>query len=137
LAAELWPYWFVRGRYRGGRRYLEPFLKLLPEATVTRARGLFALGYLAQATGDHEDARRYFDEARTLALEIGGERELTYARIGLGLVDLRLGEHERALELLVPAREAMLRLDDRQGMSFCCYFLATALAIGGHLRDAL
>jgi predicted ATPase/DNA-binding CsgD family transcriptional regulator len=137
LAAELWPYWFVRGRYRAGRRHLEPLLELLPAATVTRARGLFAFGYLAQATGDHDEARRYFDEARTLALEIGRERELAFALIGLGLVDLRLGELKRALELLVPAREAMLRLDDRQGMSFCCYFLATALATGGHLRDAL
>jgi len=72
-----------------------------------------------------------------VAQETGGERELAYALIGLGVVHLRLGEPERALELLVPAREAMLRLDERAGMSLCCYFLATALAVGGHLRDAL
>jgi predicted ATPase/DNA-binding CsgD family transcriptional regulator len=136
IVAELWPYWIVRGRYRAGRRQVEAFLAAAQAPTTTRARALFALGLFAQATGENEAALAAFEEAHRVGAHTGEERELAYALLGLGLVRLRLGELEQAVELLTASREAMLNVDDPITRAYVLYTLATALAVAGQLTDA-
>jgi predicted ATPase/DNA-binding CsgD family transcriptional regulator len=136
MATDLWLYWVVRGSYRVGRRHLEAFLALAPAPSATRAMALWAFGFLAQATGDHEVAVAGFEEARRVSAERGSDRELGYALFGLGLVRLRLGELQPALEALTASHETMLRIDDAVGRAMGLYFLATALAAAGRLTDA-
>lgn len=136
LAADLWLYWLVRGRYRLGRRHLEAFLARAPEPTATRAMALWAVGFFAQATGDHEAAFSAFEEARRASAERGMARELGYALSGLGLVRLRLGEVQSALEVLTASRETMLEVDDAMGRCLVIYFLGSAVAGAGRLTDA-
>lgn len=137
LAADLWLYWLVRGRYRLGRSQLEVFLARAPEPTATRAMALWAAGFFAQATGEHADALVAFEEARRISAERGMDRELGYALIGLGLIRLRFGESQSALEVLAASRETMLDVDDPMGRCLGIYFLATAVAGAGQLSDAL
>jgi predicted ATPase/DNA-binding CsgD family transcriptional regulator len=136
MAADLWLYWNVRGRYRSGCRHLDTFLALVPAPSTTRAMALWAFGFLAQASGDHAAALARFEEARRVAEQTGGDRELTYASFGLALAELRLGELARASELAAQARERAMRIDDPMGRALCLYFLATAVAAEGRLAEA-
>jgi non-specific serine/threonine protein kinase len=136
MAADLWLYWAVRGRYRIGRRRLEAFLALAPAPTATRAMALWALGFLAQATGDNEVALAHFEEARRVSEHTGGDRELAYALSGLGLVRLRRGETGLAGELLAASLETMQGVDDPVGRGLGLYFYATVMAAAGRLADA-
>jgi predicted ATPase/DNA-binding CsgD family transcriptional regulator len=136
IVSELWPYWVVRGRYLAGRRHVEAFLATTQTLTPTRARALFSLGHLAQTTGDNDAALAAFEEAHHVAVETGEERELAYALLGLGLVRLRVGELDRAIELLVASRETMLQVADPTARAYALYTLATALAVAGQLTDA-
>jgi predicted ATPase/DNA-binding CsgD family transcriptional regulator len=136
MAADLWLYWAVRGRFQAGRRHLETFLALVPAPTATRAMALWALGMNAQSAGDHKVALALFEEARRVSEQTGGDRELAYALFGLGLVRLRLGETELAGELLAASRETMRGVDDPFGNAFSLYLLATWMAAAGRPADA-
>jgi non-specific serine/threonine protein kinase len=136
LAADLFVYCMVRGRYRAGRRRLETLLDVYPAPTETRAMAKWASGFLAQATSDFEVALVACEEARRVAEQAGAERALAYALFGLGLVRLRLGEPERAGELLVQSHERMLRVEDPVGLGIVLYFLVLAAAGTGSLSEA-
>jgi non-specific serine/threonine protein kinase len=136
MAADLWLYWVVRGRYRAGRRHLEALLATEPRSSPTRAMALWAVAFLSQATGDYAGALSAAERARLVCDETGGDRELAYALLGLGLAQLRLGNRELAAELLERSRERMELVDDPTGLAFCFYFLATAVASAGRLPDA-
>src|SRR5215467_6504830 len=92
MAADLWLYWLVRGRYQIGRQRLGAFLRLSPAPTAARGMALWALGYLAQATNDLDAALAGFEEVRRVSVQTGGDRELAYALCGLALVRQRMGE---------------------------------------------
>jgi non-specific serine/threonine protein kinase len=137
MATDLWPYWVVRGSYRMGRRRIEAFLALAQQPGSARALAFFASGFLAQASNDHEAAVADFDEAYRLSAETGGDRERAYALVGLGLVRLRRGDLGGATDAFVASREAMQTVDgDPVGRSIGLYYLATALAGQGQLREA-
>jgi predicted ATPase/DNA-binding CsgD family transcriptional regulator len=136
LAADLWPYWMLRGRYRAGSRRLEGLLEIEPGPSPSRVLALSALGFLAQATGDYARALSALEEARLVCDEAGGDRELAYVLDGLAQVHLRLGNPELAGDLAAQGRELMLRVDDAFGLSVGLYFHATAAATAGRLADA-
>src|SRR3954452_4632380 len=136
MAADLWPYWMLRGSYRAGSRRLEALLEIEPTRSPTRALALSALGFLAQATGDYARARSALEEARLVCDEAGGDRERAFVLDGLAQVHLRLGNAELAGDLAAQGRELMLRVDDAFGLSVGLYFQATAAATAGRLADA-
>jgi predicted ATPase/DNA-binding CsgD family transcriptional regulator len=136
LAADLFVYCMVRGRYRAGRRRLEMLLEVCPAPTETRAMAKWASGFLAQATSDFEVALVACEEARRVAEQAGAERALAYALFGLGLVRLRLGEPTMAGELLAQSHERMLRVEDPVGLGIVLYFLVLAAAGTGRLSEA-
>jgi predicted ATPase/DNA-binding CsgD family transcriptional regulator len=136
MAADLWPYWMVRGRYRAGSRRLEALLAIERTPSLSRAMALAGLGFLAQATGDYARALSALEEARLVCDAAGGDRELAYVLDGLAQVHLRLGNAELAGDLGAQGHELMLRVDDAFGLSVGRYFHATAAATAGRLADA-
>jgi non-specific serine/threonine protein kinase len=136
MAADLWLYWVVRGRYRAGSRHLETFLAMERTPSPTRAMALWALGFLSQATGDFARALSACEEARLVCEQTGGDRELAYSFSGLGLAHSRLGNTELAADWAKRSREQMLRVNDPMGLALCIYFLATMVAAAGRLADA-
>jgi predicted ATPase/DNA-binding CsgD family transcriptional regulator len=137
IATDMWAYWMLRGRYRSGSRHLEAFLAIAPAPGPYRAMGLWALGWLEQATGDHDAALARFEEVRRISTGPGRERELAYALLGAGLVGLRRGEGTAAFELVVESRMTMERAGDPIGVALILYYLATALTVAGRPTEAL
>ena len=137
IATDLWAYWMLRGRYRSGSRRLEAFLAMAPAPGPYRAMGLWALGWLEQATGDHDAALAVFEEVRRISTDPGQKRELAYALLGAGLVGLRRGEGTSAFELVVESRATMERVGDPMGVALILYYLATALTVAGRPTEAL
>jgi predicted ATPase/DNA-binding CsgD family transcriptional regulator len=137
MAAELWLYWMTRGRYRAGCRHLETFLTMAQAPSATRARALCAFAELVQGTGDYDSALAHFAEARRVSVQTGWRFELVFALVGLGLVRMRRGEAELAVQLLTAARETVTGVDEAAvGFAGGSYFLATAFAAAGRLADA-
>jgi non-specific serine/threonine protein kinase len=136
MAADLWFYWNVRGRYRSGLRHLETFLALVREPSATRAMALWASGFLEQAIGNYQASLGQFEQAREASVEVGGEREVAYALLGLGLVYLRLGDREAGLEPLRASHDTMAALEDDFGRAFVLTFLAYAVAGGDQPETA-
>jgi len=136
MAADLWLYWLIRGRYQMGRSHLGTFLQMAPAPSATRAMALWALGFLAQSTGGHETALAGFEEARRVSEQAGGDRELAYALMGLGLVRLRLMQTGQASELLAASRETMTGVNDAFGRALGLYLYATAMTAAGRVADA-
>jgi len=136
MAADLGVYWMVRGRYRAGLRHLGTFLKMVPAPSATRARALCAFGVLVQATGDYEAALAHLEEARRVSEQAGWRRELGYALAWIGLVRLRLGQTELAVELLAAWRETPAGVDDAAVRLMGLYPFAMAMAAAGRLADA-
>jgi predicted ATPase len=52
LAGELWRFWWMRGYYDEGRRWLEAALAKDSRASAARAKALEAVGWLADDQGD-------------------------------------------------------------------------------------
>jgi non-specific serine/threonine protein kinase len=137
MATNLWLYWVARGAYRMGRRHLEVLLATVPTSDPSRAMGLWASGFLAQALGDHDAALIAFEEARRISEDSESDDELAYALLGLGLVRLRRGETEQALGLLVAASETSLQVEDPVVRSFTLWPVVIVLAAAGQPADAL
>jgi non-specific serine/threonine protein kinase len=140
MAAELWLYWAVRGRYRAGSSrldaVLEAFLAMAPEPTPPRAMATWVVGYFSLLTGDFAAARSRFEDVRLVSEQIGAERELAFALNGLGQLDASSGEIESAIDLLGRALEVMARTDDQAGLALGCYYLATVVAMTGQFAQA-
>jgi predicted ATPase/class 3 adenylate cyclase/DNA-binding CsgD family transcriptional regulator/tetratricopeptide (TPR) repeat protein len=84
LSGALSWFWFVRGYWSEGWRWLEAALGL-PQAqgrTARRAKALYGAGLLAGRTG-HPVARSLFEENLALARELGDKRGLAEALNGL------------------------------------------------------
>ncbi len=136
LAADLWLYWMVRGRYRAGARRLEALLAIEATPSPTRAMALWAFGFLSQATANYARALSALEEARLVCDQTGGDRELAYVMYGLGLVHLRLGDIELASDLVAQSVARMEQRGDAFGRSMGLFGLASAAVTAGRLDDA-
>jgi predicted ATPase/DNA-binding SARP family transcriptional activator len=79
LAGTLWWFWFHRGWWSEGRRWLESLLALTAAAGSARAKLLLGAGWLAFAQGDHEHARAQLEESVRLWRQVQDTRGLAYA----------------------------------------------------------
>ena len=140
MAADLWLYWTVRGRYRAGSRRLDAvlgtFVAQAPEPTPARITATWALGYLSLLAGDLGTARSRFEEVRLACAETDAERDLAFALHGLGQVHASLGEVEPAIDLFTRARELIARADDPVSLAFANYYLAIAVATAGRIAES-
>jgi non-specific serine/threonine protein kinase len=136
MAADMWMYWVIRGRYRIGRQRLETLLEKAREPNESRAMALWALGFLTQTTGEHARALAHFEDARRVSAAVGADRALGYAQIGQGLVHLRLGDIAVAAERLTASCQALTAVGDPMGQGMSCYFAATAAVLDGRLDEA-
>jgi predicted ATPase/DNA-binding CsgD family transcriptional regulator len=136
MAADMWMYWVIRGRYRIGRQRLETLLDRTREPNETRAMALWALGFLIQTTGEHARGLALFEEAARVSVAVGADRASGYALMGQGLVHLRLGDITLAAEQLSSSRQVLTAVGDPMGLGMSCYFAATAAVLGGRLNEA-
>jgi non-specific serine/threonine protein kinase len=96
LGGALWLFWRVRGFVREGRARLGRLLAREGEASVARARALYAAGYLAFAQGAADAARPLLERSLAMARETRDLWSQGYALQGLGHAELLSGNFERA-----------------------------------------
>jgi len=82
LAGALWQYWFLRGQWSEGRRWLEEALSLASKAEVhpaLRAKALYGAARLVRQQYDFARARALCEQSITLYRELGDQEGLLTA----------------------------------------------------------
>jgi predicted ATPase/class 3 adenylate cyclase len=111
LAGTLWRFWWMRGHYTEGRRWLEEALARDGRASAVRAKALEAVGWLADDQGDLDRAVAAAEEGLSISArtQIQGRVTASFLRM-LGSAAYVRGDHDQAARLygesLALSREA-------------------------------
>jgi tetratricopeptide (TPR) repeat protein len=135
LGWALWPFWWVRGQHREGRRWMEMLLERNPPASL-RTTALLVAGQMAYAHGGYEACKRYTSESLELAREMGDTARAAHAVHGLGLLALNDSDLDTARSRLEEAMNLHLERGDEQMISAIRTHLGTVLYLRGDLDDA-
>lgn len=138
LAANLHWFWFARGRFDEGRRWLGRLLEISDHVQPeTRARAALTAGYLACWQGDFESGEPLLEEALSLFRQAGDDPGVGFALHGLGFVAMGRGNGPQSAARFEEAlKQAELIGDDWLG-SFAEHFLAIALTYSEDYPAAL
>ena len=116
LAASLWRFWYRRGHYRAGRRWLDAALASNGAVPATlRAKALNGAGVLAQEQLDTALARTMQEESLRLFRACGDKRGAAMALGDLALAEAYEGRYERAAGLLEEVEQLFAELRDPWG----------------------
>ena len=100
LAGALGRYWFVRGYYNEGRRWLEEALAKSGEASASvQAKALSNAGVLMMLHGDVEESVRFTEKALALERELGNKKGIANLLGHLGIIAARQGDFSRSRTL--------------------------------------
>ena len=126
LSAALGGFWFIRGHFSEGQRWLTetlenscPPTELGYDATteLARAKALIYSGWLAWERGDYEQSKKFSEEGLRLSRELGDEANTAAALYSLGVVAMLETEVERAAALLEEAMSLQRVLGDTVGLA--------------------
>jgi non-specific serine/threonine protein kinase len=134
IVGALWLFWQLNGRFTEGRDWAERLLALRNRAEPSAARfqALATAANLARASGDFEEARDRHIASLAMAEALSAPRLIAYARLGLGIVALDLGELVTAMELVGQSLNSFVELDDRWGQYVATYYIGEVAA---HQRE--
>jgi non-specific serine/threonine protein kinase len=138
LAAALWRFWYVRGHFDEGRRWLAQLLALPTGSlrTAERANALNGAGSLARPQGDYATARALHQEALAIRRELGDKFGIAGSLNNLGLIARYQGDHARARVFFEEAIEINRELGNRRGEAVNLNNLANALHAAGEAAAA-
>jgi predicted ATPase/class 3 adenylate cyclase len=106
LAGALAWFWWLRGYFNEGRRWLARALAAAPDRSAARAKALHGAGFLAHHQRDAATARTLLEESLTIARELGDQWTVAWVLHLLGRVAYfdndpatarSLGEHSLAI----------------------------------------
>jgi predicted ATPase/DNA-binding CsgD family transcriptional regulator len=118
LSLALSWYWWVRGYYEEGRRWLDRAVEQSPELnSALRAEALRMSGILASFDGDHLAAVELFDEALALNHALGDRLGEAKVVNSLGMVAWERAEFAKAWELWSAGLAGFRQLDDARGIA--------------------
>jgi tetratricopeptide (TPR) repeat protein len=128
LAGALWQFWWIRGYYDEGRRWLEEALAKDSRTSAARAKALEAVGWLADEQGDIDRAVAAAEEG--LSLSAGAEIiDATPFLRTLGSAAYVRGDHERAAQLYDESLALSREATDERGVA------SSLLQLGNVLSD--
>jgi len=138
LGAALERFWETRGHFSEGRKQLSGFLSVPggQPRTTARAEALICLGGLVQAQGDYSLARKFFEESREIARELGEPRLLAPSLIGLGMLASKEGDHALAHSLYEESLKLYREMADRGGIALSLAYLANVASQHGDYAGA-
>ena len=134
LAGALNWFWFRRGYYNEGQRWLEESLSgssRLPASERTksaRANALWGAGLMLFGKSDYGLAAAPFEESLALYQELGDKQGAGYSLICLGVVSGRQGDYVRGRALYEEGLSMFREVGDKLGISFSLWLL------GGNAR---
>jgi len=133
----LWYYWWVRGHFAEGRRWIERALAQGRNlAAALRARALHGAGQLAGGQGDQERAIRLTGQSLDLFREAGDERSVAMVLQNLGYALREAGDRMRARGLFEEALALRRAQDDPRGTAAALDSLGNVALQDGDLEDA-
>ncbi|HUP60642.1 MAG TPA: protein kinase [Thermoanaerobaculia bacterium] len=114
LGAALWWYWYVRGMYGEGRRWLDAVLGMPSGGEIpVRAKALTGAGALAFLQCDYDRAIDLLDASIDLARLNGDPVSLARSLQFRGSIARERGEYDHAIDLHLLSRTIWLELEDR------------------------
>jgi predicted ATPase/DNA-binding SARP family transcriptional activator len=136
LAAALGMYWYSRGPFTEGRRWLESALPARLEDDHLVARIAYCLGVICRAQGDIPQAKDALERSLPL-FRRSGDRALEAACLGdLGGVEIFLGEHEAARRHLSESRELARKLGKERMLAAIANLLGVLELMDDRLAEA-
>jgi non-specific serine/threonine protein kinase len=114
LGTALFRFWYSRGYYSEGQRWLEEGVAGERVASELRAKALWSLGTFAEAQGDWARATQLLEEALGLFWELGDRRGVARALNMLGNMTYEQGRYERATSLFEESLRLARELGDRR-----------------------
>jgi non-specific serine/threonine protein kinase len=138
LSIAMSPWWFLRGRYREGRSFLERGLLCrseLPDELVCPAE--MWLGRLALYSSDFDGALEHFGRADELLTGQGPSPLLVDSLNGQTVALLNTNRHSEASQTAAQALEAARAVGYKSGESYACATFALAALYAGDSRSAL
>lgn len=136
LAGTIWRFWWTRAAVEEPAHWYTRAFSLGAEVSETaRARAIFGWAHVAESRGEHELARKQFEEAAEGLGRLGETRWQILALTHLATAYLRLGDRPRAEALNGEAQELALRSGDIRGAAVILGNMgAFLLAAGEHER---
>jgi predicted ATPase/serine/threonine protein kinase len=132
LGAALWWFWYVRGSYSEGRRWLDEVLAVPGGAEVpTRAKAITGAGALAFLQCDYDRATELLDNAIDLARTHGDPMSLARSLQFRGGIARERGEYEHAIDLHQLSRTIWLELEDRANVGRSLNYVGFASWLSG------
>src|SRR5829696_7836638 len=118
LAGALWRFWWMRGYYDEGRRWLEAALAKDGRASAARAKALEAVGWLADDQGDIDRAVAAAEEGLSLSARAKIESSVTASFLRmLGSAAYVHGDHEQAARLYEESLALSREARDERGVA--------------------
>ncbi len=114
VANALWWFWYLRGHYDEGRRWLEEAAALESRTSVARAKALSRAGFLAMIQSDFERADSLSKEGLESSRELSDEHATAVALSTLGYVAVYKGDYERSEGLFREALAVFRRLGNKR-----------------------
>jgi predicted ATPase/DNA-binding NarL/FixJ family response regulator len=135
LGWNAWLFWWLRGRFREGRRAMEQALAgpLRPQA---QAQATFVAGTMACGQADYRTAADLLDDSIRLARGVGDTAVETYALSSAGFAAIGLDEQERGVGLLERGVGLALSCGQQWAASYMSCFLGTVARLAGRLDRA-
>jgi predicted ATPase/DNA-binding CsgD family transcriptional regulator len=131
-------FWYLRGYWSEGRRWLEEALRLAQAGnpTATRAKVLYGAGILAYYQDDYTKARTLLEESVKIYRQLGIEREYAHALGDLGVLVHTQGDHEKAHLLLEESEMLCRKPDSKWELAYLLRKLGFILSREGELARA-
>ena len=136
LATALWWYWWTRGAFEEGRRWLEKAVSGTRDLSpALRARALFGLAMLSSGQGDHSTAIARLEESLEIQRGLDDRHGVAVLLQNLGWAYRERGDRERAGVLFEEALALRREMDDRRGMALALEGLGELAAEAGRFED--
>ena len=135
LAGALWRFWWMKGYYDEGRRWLEEALAKDGRASAARAKALEAVGWLADDQGDIARAVAAAEEGLSLSAGAENSDAAPFLRI-LGSAASIRGDHERAAQLYAESLALSREAGDRRSVASSLLQLGNATSERGDYEEA-
>jgi len=113
VAAAIWRFWFARGYFSEGRRWIEQSLRTYPDASgQVKAKALRGLGGIAWSQGDYAASRTFQEESLEIYRGLNYPRGVAASLNNLAVLAREQGDLSAARALLVESLAIRRQLGD-------------------------
>jgi tetratricopeptide (TPR) repeat protein len=133
----LWLFWWIRGHFTEGRRWMEEALSRCSATgpTTVRARTLFVAGTMAGGQAASRTAASLLAESLSIFRELGDKRGLTRALGSSGIVAVCQERYEEGIAYFEESADLFIEIEEEWGAThMLCYLAAARLYQGDHAQ---